>query len=237
MLHTTIDEVKGDLPIDSINLAKMPPADYYALGHIHINFEKEINGKPAIYSGPLFPNNFAELEKLKRGGFFIVENEKPEWHPIQIYNVHSIHLDCHHKTPEQIKHDLIKEIKDQEFNETIVTIRLQGTLEAGKPSDIDWKEIFTMLYDKAAYYVMKSTTKLVTKEFEEIKIETKPTEQLENDLIKEHLQQMKIFDAKKEESLTKSLIKILSQERLEGEKVIDFEKRIKKDIEKELNLE
>src|SRR3989338_3323143 len=75
MLHTTIDEVKGNLPIDSINLTKLPQADYYALGHIHIDFEKEISGKPAIYSGPLFPNNFKELEDLKYGSFYIIDVE------------------------------------------------------------------------------------------------------------------------------------------------------------------
>ena len=61
------------------------------------------------YPGPLFPNNFAELEKLERGGFYIVEVEDKEtkttWRPIQVYNVEKISIDCNNKTPEQIAQD------------------------------------------------------------------------------------------------------------------------------------
>jgi len=38
MLHTTIDKAKGTLPIDSIETELLPKADYYALGHLHIDF-------------------------------------------------------------------------------------------------------------------------------------------------------------------------------------------------------
>jgi len=75
MLHTTIKEVAKNLPIESIDPLELPKADYYALGHIHVNFEKEINGKPMIYSGPTFPNNFKELEELKNGSFYIIDVE------------------------------------------------------------------------------------------------------------------------------------------------------------------
>jgi len=39
MLHTTIDKAKGTLPIDSIETELLPKADYYALGHLHIDFQ------------------------------------------------------------------------------------------------------------------------------------------------------------------------------------------------------
>ena len=41
MLHTTVSEAVGNLPIDSISLGSLPKADYYALGHIHVDFEKD----------------------------------------------------------------------------------------------------------------------------------------------------------------------------------------------------
>ena len=68
MLHTTIDKAKGDLPIDAIETDLLPSADYYALGHLHIIFNQE----NFVYPGPVFPNNFAELESLKYGTFNIV---------------------------------------------------------------------------------------------------------------------------------------------------------------------
>ncbi|GAG15481.1 unnamed protein product, partial [marine sediment metagenome] len=152
--------------------------------------------------------------------------------PIQVYNVHSIKLECDHKTAEQVEAALLEEIKGKEFINTIVTIRLDGTLEAGKPSDIDFKSVMQTLYDKGAYFVMKNTTALVSKEFEEIKIDASNVEDVEEKLIKEHLGQIKIdLD---EEALTKELMRLLSVSREEGEKVADFEKRVKEEVEKVL---
>src|SRR3989339_408850 len=71
MLHTTIDKAKGTLPIDAIETEKLPYADYYALGHLHIDFKY----KNFVYPGPIFPNNFQELEDLKHGSFYIVDTE------------------------------------------------------------------------------------------------------------------------------------------------------------------
>jgi len=58
MLHTALKEAIGALPIDSISISELPEADYYALGHLHIDFLKP----NLAYSGPIFPNNFEELE-------------------------------------------------------------------------------------------------------------------------------------------------------------------------------
>src|SRR3989339_300858 len=54
MLHTTIDKAKGTLPIDAIETEKLPYADYYALGHLHIDFkysqiEEYIQGNKAYF--------------------------------------------------------------------------------------------------------------------------------------------------------------------------------------------
>ena len=126
----------------------------------------------------------------------------------------------------------MNEIKDKEFNNTIVLIRLKGTLSTGKHTDIDYKEIFSTLYDKSAYFVMKNTNALTTKEFKEIKIDTKSVDETENSLIKEHLGQIKLkdIDNEKEELLIKNLMKVLSTEKQEGETVADFEKRVKDDV-------
>ena len=213
--------------------------NYYAGGHPHIVRDSKIEGYGTIaYPGPLFPNNFKELEELGNGGFYIIENDNIEWHPIQIHNTCSIKIDCSHKTPEQINQEIMNEIKDKEFINTIITIRLEGTLESGKISDINFKEIFDKLYEKSAYFVMKNTHALTTKEFEEIKIEASSVEDVEEKLINEHLGQIKLkdLDAKKEKELIKSLMKALSAEREEDEKVADFEKRVRRDMNQILSL-
>ena len=242
LFHSLLTELKPkELEnADSQPLSLLPKNfNYYAGGHPHIVRDSKIEGYGTIaYPGPLFPNNFKELEELGNGGFYIIENDNIEWHPIQIHNTCSIKIDCSHKTPEQINQEIMNEIKDKEFINTIITIRLEGTLESGKISDINFKEIFDKLYEKSAYFVMKNTHALTTKEFEEIKIEASSVEDVEEKLINEHLGQIKLkdLDAKKEKELIKSLMKALSAEREEDEKVADFEKRVRRDMNQVLNL-
>ena len=243
MLHSGIDELK---PEDQQNIITQPISllpknfNYYAAGHVHIVKETKIDGYGLIvYPGPLFPNSFSELEKLGTGGFYIVEDDKPTWHSIQVYNVHKIIMDCSQKNTEQVYDEIINEIKDKEFNNTIVLIRLSGSLESGKPHDIDFKDIFQKIYDKSAHFVMKNTNALTTKEFEEIKIDTKSTEDAEAAIIKEHLGQIKVsnMDITKEEALIKALMQTLSTEKQEGERVTDFENRVKQEVSKVLDVD
>ncbi|MBI3027617.1 exonuclease SbcCD subunit D [Candidatus Woesearchaeota archaeon] len=172
LFHSGIDELK---PKEMENIISQPLSllpkgfDYYAGGHVHIVDDKQIEGYGRIaYPGPLFPNSFAELEKLERGGFFIVEGNDLKWEPIQVYNIEKLQLKCDHKNPEQIKNEVLNHFESKELNNTIVLIRLFGVLGDGKPSDIDFKEIFNALYDKSAYFVMKSSHAVTSKEFEEI---------------------------------------------------------------------
>lgn len=79
MLHTTISEVKPkELEgVETIDGVYLPDGfDYYAAGHLHKVKEKVIGKRRIIYPGPLFPNNFGELEELRAGNFCIVEIDK-----------------------------------------------------------------------------------------------------------------------------------------------------------------
>ena len=243
LFHSGIDELK---PKEMENIISQPLSllpkgfDYYAGGHVHIVDEKNIEGYGKIaYPGPLFPNSFSELEKLGRGGFYIVENDKVRWEPIQIYNVEKMQLDCTHLPPEEIKNKILNHYKNKELNNTIILIRLHGVLENGKPSDIDFREIFNALYDKSAYFVMKSSHAVTSKEFEEIKTDARKVEDIENFLIKEHLGQIKVdnLSLEKEEELIKNMMKILSTEKQEGENVADFERRVKEEAGRVLEME
>jgi len=243
MFHSGIDELK---PEDMGNIITQPLSllpknfNYYAGGHVHIVKDIKIENYGTIaYPGPLFPNSFSELEKLGTGGFYIVENNIPRWETVQVYNIHKINLNCDGKDPEQIYDEIINEIKGKEFNNTIALMRLTGSLSSGKPHDIDFKDIFQKLYDKSAYFVMKNTNALTTKEFEEIKIDTKSTEDAEAAIIKEHLGQIKLknMNPEKEEALIKDLMNLLVTEKQEGETNPDFEKRIKDEVSKVLDVE
>ncbi|MBI1935466.1 exonuclease SbcCD subunit D [Candidatus Woesearchaeota archaeon] len=243
LFHSGIDELK---PKEMENIITQPLSllpkgfDYYAGGHVHIVDDRQIEGYGRIaYPGPLFPNSFSELEKLERGGFYIIEDDALRFEPIQIYNIEKFQLKCDHMSPEKIKNEILNNFKNQELNNTIVLIRLQGILESGRPSDINFKEIFEFLYSKSAYFVMKSSHAVMSKEFEEIKTDARNVEDIESFLIKEHLGQIKVenLDLEKEEELIKSLMKALSAEKQEGETVPDFEKRVKEEAGKVLELE
>ena len=173
MFHTALTEYKPkELTfMDSAPSSFLPKKfDYYAGGHVHYVFEKKEKNHLLIYPGPLFPNNFREIETLGVGSFYIVTNNKPEFYPIQVFPSISIKVNGTDKTPEQIENEIKEQIKNKEFNNTIVTIRATGELKTGKPTDINFKSIFAELYLKSAYFVMKSTSMLNSKEFKEIKI-------------------------------------------------------------------
>jgi len=239
LFHSLLSELKPKEleKAESQPLSLLPKNfNYYAGGHPHIVKDAEIEGYGRIvYPGPLFPNNFRELEELGNGGFYIVEDDKVSFEPVMIYNTFNIKVEAEHKTPEQVKDEIMEKIKGKEFNDTIVTIRVSGVLESGKPSDIDFKEIFERLYEKSAYFVMKNTNALVAKEFKEIKIDAHNIEDVEEKIIKENIGQIKVeLD---EFTVTKELMRILSISRDEGEKVSDFEKRVKEETEKVLGLD
>jgi len=237
MFHTALDELKPKEleKMDSAPISLLPKGfDYYAAGHVHVRMEKSLSGyKNIIYPGPLFPNNFSELEK-ETGGFYIYDNGKIEFKPINIINVHAVEIDCNHKVPEQITSEVLSKIQNKEFLNTIVLLRLYGTLESGKTSEIDFKEIFNQLNEKNAYFVMKNTNKLETKEFEEVKVSTSNIEEIESNLIKENIGQIEINMP--EEKLIYNLMRVINTEKEEGELNRDFEERLKKELNQVFDL-
>lgn len=246
--HTAFEELKPKNmeQVETAPLSLLPKGFfYYAGGHVHMVFTRDEEGYGKIaYPGPLFPNNFKELEELKQGGFYLCQYDTgaktliQHWEPVQVYNVYSIVIDATMKMPQDIEEEIMRDITTKEFNNTIVTIRIQGTLKNGKPSEIRFKDIYTTLYDRSAYYVMRNTTQLQAKEFSEVHIQTKTTEETERALIKEHLGQISVpgLDPRTEEQLTTMLMRALDQEKNEGETNNDFEHRILEEGSKTLQM-
>ncbi|MEK6899496.1 MAG: hypothetical protein AABX05_00065 [Nanoarchaeota archaeon] len=217
--------------------------NYYAGGHIHHPTKIDLDGYGTLtYPGALFPNNFSEIEKYSHGGYYIVTFEqdvqnkqyqqKIDWIPLKIIEHHPIILNCNHKSPEVITFEVMELLNKINIKDSIITIRLNGTLSNGKVTDIDFKYIFTDLYSKEAYFVMKNTANLQSEEYEEIKITASDPEMMEEEIIKEHLQQSKVFGAEKELTLTKTLLQALNNIKKEGETNNDFQERIIGNLDK-----
>lgn len=218
MLHTTIDKAKGDIPIDSLETSKIPFADYYAMGHLHIDFQYE----NFIYPGPIFPNNFQELEDLGYGRFYIVntENENP-LKKIELKIKQVVPLNIEVKNSLLATEQIISEIEKRDIEDKIVLLRIRGFLETGKASDIKFSQIEDMIQRKNAYFLLINTHELKTKETE-LAIEVKETENIEEETIK-------IYSEQNHSDFNKDinqLMNTLSTEKQEGETTESFTGRL-----------
>ncbi|MEM4253796.1 MAG: exonuclease SbcCD subunit D [Candidatus Woesearchaeota archaeon] len=240
LFHSAVTELmpKSLGSIDALPVSSMPKKfDYYAGGHIHIRESKFIDGYGTfVYPGPLFPNNFSELEELGCGSFTIYDNDNIRYEKIQLQPVVRISADVTGKSASEAEKEIQNKLNMTDVTNAIVLIRAEGMLREGKPGDIPFNLIIDSLNRKGAYVVLKNTNKLESKEFEEIKVSKGTVDEIEEDIINKHIGQLKIMPKEKEGFFAKELMRILSAEKEEGEKVADFEKRISHEVDKLLGL-
>ena len=235
MFHTTLTEFKPPHleMISSEPVAILPKGfDYYAGGHPHFIFNevKEPYGRIA-YTGALFPNNFAELEKFKHGGIWINEFKdgkiESEYIDIKLKDVVSYKINLDGKDSGVALDYILDKIDRNEIIGKIVLIRLEGMLASGKVSDIDFSKLNEEL--STAFVVLKNSSKLSVKDLEGIEIEETNAEKIEEKLI----ESSEGFD----KDIIKQLFDVLDDEKLDGEKNFDFEARVVKNSTKVLGLE
>ena len=229
MFHTTLDEFKPKKMerVEGESYTSMPKNfNYYAGGHVHYVFDVKKEGFGLIvYPGPIFPEGFDEVEELKHGGFCIVDDKLGLRRiPIKLKDVESFSFDLSDKDPEEGKKFILEGIKRRDIKDKIVTLRIFGVLKSGKVSDLGLNELTK---DLDCYIVLRNVNKLGSKEFEELAVDGGNVEDIENSIIKEHLGQ---FPLKDEERVTQELVSAFSEEKHEGERVVDFEKRIVENI-------
>jgi len=228
MLHTTIDKAKGTLPIDSIKTEEVPNADYYALGHLHIDFQYE----NFVYPGPVFPNNFQELEDLNYGGFYIVDTTSLE-------KLHKVDLKLKEIEPIEVNltnaltatEKIISEINNRSIHDKIVLLRIRGNLEKGKNSDIKFSKIEEHAKNKGAYFILRNTHDLKMREVE-LDVDVKNTDNIEEEIIKVYSEQ----NPSDFNSLIPELMNYLSVEKQEDEKTETFTNRILDGVKKVINI-
>jgi DNA repair exonuclease SbcCD nuclease subunit len=230
MMHTMIDKARGNLPVDALEISEIPFADYYALGHLHIDFQYE----NFVYPGPIFPNNFKELEDLKHGGFCIIDTEldtRNQFRKIELKIKEVISFDIKIENALLATEKIISELEKKDLDDKIVLLRLRGILETGKNSDIKFSQIEETAKRKNAYFLLRNTHELKTKEAElEFKIEE--TENIEDETIKTYMEQNP-SDFNKNIS---QLMNILSTEKQEGETIESFTGRLSDEFKEILNF-
>ncbi len=227
MLHTTMEFAKGSLPIDAVNEEELPKVDYYALGHLHI----EHNFKNFVYAGPIFPNNFQELEELKGGKFYIVETYPQTFIKkidLRLKQVEVIDLEIENAlvANELILHELSK----RNLKDKILMIKLSGILKKGKMSNINFAEIEKSSKDKGAYCILRSVSQLSLEEPIAIQ-HTDNIDVLEEEILKKFEKKEGPFN-----SFLMPLMKVLIMEKQEDEKSVVFETRLCEELNKLLEL-
>ncbi|HQJ57676.1 MAG TPA: exonuclease SbcCD subunit D [Candidatus Pacearchaeota archaeon] len=220
MLHTIIDRVVGTLPIESINPDRLPHADYYALGHIHVFY----SDRGFVYPGPLFPNNFKELEDLKQGSFVIVDTESnSRLQRIKLPTKQIEHMVIEIEDALTGTEKIIYELNKRNLKDKIILLRVYGELKRGKSSNIKFSKIEEFVKGKEAYFLLRNTHDLISEEQElDLKLPEKDSENIEEETIK-------VYSEENPSSFNKiipELMNALSIEKQEGETTETFNNRI-----------
>lgn len=229
VLHTALKEAIGNLPMDSISLNELPKANYYALGHLHVEFGRN----DAAYSGPIFPNNFDELEELKHGRFQIVNYSnniiKRDTIKIKLKEVLCIDIELENTLTATEK--IIMELDKNNLADKIILLKLFGTFSNGRISDIRFNEIENFAKNKGCYAFIKNISRLKVEEAH-TDIETKEMRDVEDSMIKQYSQK----NPSKFNEKIPVLIKSLGTEKQEDEKNQIFQERLFSEIKSILNV-
>lgn len=225
MLHTAIRDAVKTLPIPAVDEKLLPKVNYTAMGHLHVTYNKDNR----VYAGPIFPNNSSELEELKGGSFYIVDTAgKIERRELRLKEVLVISLEI--KNALTATDDILNELKNYSLGDKIIILKLFGTLDKGKTSDIKFNEIEDYVKKQRAYVLLKSTTKLYSHEGE-ITFETS-SDNIEEDIITTFERE----NPHEFNSMVRPLIAVLQAEKKEEEKVAIFEERLFSEVNRIIEI-
>ena len=228
MLHTTIDKIRGTLPIDAIETESLPYADYYAMGHIHQEFQYE----NFVYPGPIFPNNFQEIEDLKHGRFCIIDTDsKNPLRRIELPLKEVVTFIIEVNNAVTATDEIISKLGELDFEDKIVLLRVEGVLENGKNSEVKFQKIKEFVEQKKAYFFLKNSHNLKSKEME-TEVDVGNSENIEEDTIKLYVKEN---HSEFNEAITQ-LMSSLYIEKQEGETTENFSKRIIEESKKILKF-
>ncbi len=237
MLHTTIKDVAGTLPIDSLVKESLPLANYYAMGHIHKRFESQISNSKYVYPGPTYPNNFQELSDLQHGSFQMVETDGANIiHKniqLPLKEVITVTLDISNGLT--ATQEIISQLDKLNLKDKIVLLKLQGTLIQGKTGDIRFSEVEDFIKKKGAFIQLRniSSIKIQATEFQIESTSEDNIEKIESQILGEYSKQNPADFNK----YLPQLMSTLSMEKNEDEKSTIYENRLLAELKNILGLD
>jgi len=209
VFHTTIAEMKPaflSAVEQAIALSDLPRGfAYYAGGHVHSRAEQREGGLGLIvYPGPLFASDYRDLEELSQrdAGFYIVTLEKgsaiAEFVPITVCKVKMLSYDAEGKNPQEFFDEMRDDIETADVEGAVVLLHVMGTLSRGKPGEIDFPKLQSLLMEKNALVVYLNRNALQAPESEALRVSFYSKPDAEEKVFRESLA---LFKGVQEQSL------------------------------------
>ncbi len=240
LVHTAIHglhDVPGALPT-----RQLPPGcAYYAGGHVHLPSVTTLPGVGTLgFPGPIFPNSFSEIEELQHGGYLRVElqggSAHATRHEIAIAPVRSVTAHADRMQPGALDTAIRERLEAIEVTDAIVTLRVEGTLAAGEPTDLDLRAIARETLARGARAFLRNTARLRAPELStDATSDLGETTDVESAAIAAHSDQLTLAqDGVDGAKLARALLAILSREQQEGERLGEYRERVTDDALREI---
>jgi len=140
--------VEGMMPeelamVEALDRGHLPRGfGYYALGHVH---HHTVQGFPgggiAVYPGTTFGGGFSDLADGREKGLVVVDAEvgggcRVRFVPLGTARIEGLDVDVGGMAGEEAREELEARVASAEPSDSIVLLRVHGTLSYGRPSDL-----------------------------------------------------------------------------------------------------
>ncbi len=223
VFHSPIAEMQPtDIPEKNLLPISFLPGgyDYYAGGHIHRPLTDKKDGSHVVYPGATFGSSYTDLERESKRGFYIVDDWKPEYVPLEVCEITRVKINAEGHTSSELE-DILIEKGDNNQEGDIILLKVHGKLIEGSPEDIDFSRIIRLFErgDDATVFFNKNSLERVTND--KVKINEEREDEVEKQVIEEYGTPEGISN-----DFAADLLRVLKSDKKEGETTTDYENRI-----------
>jgi endonuclease IV len=130
---------------------------------------------------------------------------------------------------QKVREIIDERIKNEDFTDKIVTVRVEGYLKSGKSFEVKANEIVRKIRRKGAYEVLVNKSHLYSQEYDSVRVDTsESTEEIEKRLVHEHAQKSNLKGISKEKMEEKiyALLEEIGREENPGEKKKNYRRKV-----------